>query len=244
MQKLAEAQGEGDLSSATAPSHLVTVLTQLLVDQLEHVPKIQELVPHGSWLSANPAHQIGVGFGAHMNSLLLAADPASALSFYVPGTVYRLKSVKGFKQAFGKRLSLLVDQCCGKKRPTGHWKAWRKAVRPVLIEISPVCDVAQAKRVSSLLVAGLLVPAAQISFKKSAENITVFPKFKVRWPVADFPPQEAMLLFCHTFKITLPQDGIAAWLEPWFRLRDLPTTAIRNANAAHAARVGYVSVAD
>jgi hypothetical protein len=54
MQHLARAQGAGDMSQATAPKHLLTVMTQLLVDQLEHQGGVASVAAHGNWLSQSP----------------------------------------------------------------------------------------------------------------------------------------------------------------------------------------------
>ena len=144
LQRLAEAQGEGDFTSATAPSHLLTVLTQLLVDQLEHPEGITAVAPHGNWLIDKEQGHVGNGFAARMNALLLTSSKAHGPNLYVPGTVYRIKNEpRAFKKAFGKRLSSLIDICCSEKRPKPKWKDWRKHAYPILIELSPVCDVAQ-----------------------------------------------------------------------------------------------------
>jgi hypothetical protein len=111
-----------------------------------------------------------------------------------------------------------------------------------VVEISPACDVAQGKRVSALLVAGLIVPVSVVGHRKKADFITATSPFKVHWPADGWVSQSAILLLCHSYKLTIPHKSKRRWLKPWFRLRELPVTAARNANAAHAARVGYVSV--
>jgi hypothetical protein len=44
----------------------------------------------------------------------------------------------------------------------------------------------------------------------------------------------------HFFKVSVPASSTTSWLVPWLRLRELPTTSIRNVSAARAARFGYV----
>jgi hypothetical protein len=110
------------------------------------------------------------------------------------------------------------------------------------VEISPACDVAQGKRVCALLIAGLIVPTALEKQKKKADFLFVSPPFRVRWSVEGFEEQDAILLLCHNYKTSIPHLKTKRWIEPWFRLRDLPITSIRNANTAHAARVGYISI--
>jgi hypothetical protein len=66
--------------------------------------------------------------------------------------------------------------------------------------------------------------------------------FSLRWGKADFPAQDACSVFCSNYRATLPGNALPQWLDPWFRLRDLPTSAIRNWHSAMASRVGYLQV--
>jgi hypothetical protein len=240
MQKLTSAQGEGDLSEQTAPFHLATVLAQLLIDQLEHADR-SDLETHGTWLSEAPAVPPGPAFSASMNAVLLATAPGDGV--YGPGTVYRVADDAAFAAAFGVNLQVLADQCCSKSAASPQLPTWRAAVKPVLLEISPVCDVAQSKRINATLIGGVIVPVAQRDLmKKNVPSLSDLPAFKLRWPMPDVPEQDVCLMFSHFFKMSIPVGTAAPWLTPWFRLRELPTTSIRNASSAQAARVGYVSV--
>lgn len=239
MQRLAKAQGEGDLSAATAPGHLVTVLTQLLMDQLDHTDT-SALAGHGNWLAADPGHSAPVGFAASMNGLLLtSAAPPASLPFS-PGTVYRVKNPGSFVAAFGRDLATLHDLCCRRGADTDRGRAWRSQAQPVLIEISPVCDVAQKNRVNAVLIAGFVVPAELADFRKAGDSFPHLPLLHIRWSVPNFPAQDVALIFCHRYKVTMPAGTVPYWIEPWFRLREMPTSSLRAANAGHSARVGYV----
>jgi hypothetical protein len=242
MQRLAKAQAEGDFSAATAPRHLVTLVTQLLVDQLEHPDGFTAVAAHGIWLSQEPPGAVGAGFPAHMNALLLTAGMNTDAGIYAPGTVFRLTNAAKFEAAFGKTVFDLDTLCCRSKPESQKLQDWMRVGQPVLIELSPACDVAQGYRVSSLLVAGVVVPAAYEQDVKAGGAFDKLPSFKLRWPIQGFAEQDVVLVLCHRFKTTLPAGSPSDWLEPWFRLRELPLASIRNANAAHAARVGFVSV--
>lgn len=245
MQKLTHAQGEGDLSKATAPHHLSTALTGLLADQLEHPGNLGEIAPHSDWLSAEqPAVALGNGFAARMNGLLVASDVPPSEIFFVPGTVYTVTGKNLFKKLTGRELGDFFKFCCSKKEED-KIKEWAAAVRQVFVDISPACDVAQRKRVTALLVAGLVVPSAMRKFAKPQGSVEIIPgaaDFRMRWPTKDFPEQDAFLMVCHTYKVVAPEGVSLRGIQPWFRLREIPTASIRNANASHAARVGFVSV--
>ncbi len=245
MMRLAKAQGEGDLSGATASGHLVTALTQLVIDQLDHMD-VQALSNHGSWLSAAAVNAPADGFYARMNGLLLTGAASSATAPFFPGTVYRVTEAAKFGAAFGKDLASLLTSCT-KLRATQQQKLsdWNSAAQAVLVEISPACDVAQHKRINSLLIAGVVVPVALEEHRQgTGEAFTRLPALHLRWRAPSFPEQDAALVFCHRYRITLPLSPLPDWIEPWFRLRDMPTVALGAAHASHAARIGYVLMQD
>lgn len=242
MQSLVQAQGKGDITDTTAPAHLTGVLSNLLSDRLEHPDNGAPIVDHGKWLSKLPAAPLGAEFSAHMSSFLMAADIGKTKTLYIPGTVYSIANENSFKDAFGEEPSFLINTCCSLSPTRERWKDWTAAVKPVVVEISPACDVAQGKRVNALLVAGLIVPMSVAKDAKKADFITATSPFKIHWRADGWTTQNAILLLCHLYKLTLPSKSRRRWLQPWFRLRELPVSALRNANAAHAARVGYISV--
>jgi len=240
LQKLAKAQGEGDFTVQTAPGHLLAAMSGLLTDQLEQPDGVARIQGHGPWLHEDPAGPIGPGFVSQMNSVLLTAGPTGTATPYVPGTVFRIPDANQFATTFGTQLASLIDLCCKNPNRVADWRA---AVKPVLIELSPVCDAANDKRVSALLTGGVVIPVGlkSLAHDKDAFGI-VSGTFRMRWPTADFQEQDVILAFCHRYRMTMPAGALPAWLEPWFRLRELPTASIRNLGAAYAARVGYVSL--
>jgi hypothetical protein len=241
MQNLAKAQSEGDFGPVTAPKHLLTVLTQLLVDQLEHPTGIASISSHGTWLSENPPGAVPADFAGQMNGFLLTSDHANGAAVYAPGTVFKIKDAAKFRLAFGKEVSDLLAMWM--KTTSGTWAAWLRDARPILIELSPACDLAQGHRVNALLVAGVVAPTSYAStINKNGEAFGKIANFHLRWPVEGLPAEEVVLGYCNRYKTTLPAGQLVDWLEPWFRLRDLPLASIRNANASHAARVGFVSL--
>lgn len=243
MQKLTTAQSEGDLVPATAPKYLLSVLSHLLLDQLENPTGIAGIAAHGDWLSENPASAVPADFAGKMNAFLLTSEHSGGGAPYAPGTVFRITDEAGFRAVFEKGFADLLGMWMNSTSP--YWQAWQTSAQPVLIELSPICDLAQGNRVNSLLVGGVIAPSAQAKrLKNASDALGKLPaNFQLRWPVANFGAQEVALGYCHRYKATLPASQMAAWLEPWFRLRELPLAAIRNANAAHASRVGFVSVA-
>lgn len=242
MQRLAKAQGEGDLSPATAPRHLVTVLAQLLMDQLDAFDA-GVLAAHGDWLATDPPRAAPNGFAARMNGLLLTAAVSPDTAPLMPGTVYRLRNAREFDSLFGGDLVSLMSVCTSLKPTQGKWQDWLRDAWPVLIEISPACDVAQNNRVNTLLIGGLIMPAVLGTHRKSnGESFASLPLINLRWSAPDFPEQDAALIFCYRYKVAGPIDALPEWVEPWFRLREMPTAALRAAHASHSARIGYVLV--
>jgi len=241
LQRLTKAQGENDLSAATAPRHLVAVLSELLSDQIEHIDTGTTLTPHGAWLATSPG-TTAAGVAARMNSILLTASAAAGGAPFAPGTVYRLTRSDAFPSAFGRDLASLVESLCGDKPDSDKRAQWRTAVRPIVLEVSPVCDVAQNHRATTLLVAGVIVPAARKGQIKKGDSFAQLPAFRLRWPVDDFAEHDVILVFCHRYKAALPATVMPDWLVPWFRLRELPTASLRNAQAGHSSRIGFISL--
>jgi hypothetical protein len=173
---------------------------------------------------------------------LLTADIQPDAGLYVPGTVYRISDGGKFTRAFGKEVADLLAMWVSRNK--SQWANWERDAKPVLIELSPICDLAQGHRVNSILVGGVVANASYNNeVKKMGDAFGyIAEKFYLRWSFDGFAAGEVVLGYCHRFKATLPAGEAADWLEPWFRLRDLPLAAIRNANAAHGARVGYVSL--
>jgi hypothetical protein len=242
MQRLARAQGEGDLTSVTAPRHLMTVLAQLLMDQLDAF-NATDLTAHGGWLATEPLRAAPNGFAARMNGLLLTAAVFPDIAPLMPGTVYRLSDVSRFGDLFGHDLVSFMSVCTSLKPTQEKWQDWLKDTWPVLIEISPACDVAQNNRVNTLLIGGLIAPAVLSTHRKpNGESFACLPLINLRWSAPDFPEQDAALIFCYRYKVAGPLETLPDYIEPWFRLREMPTAALRAAHASHSARIGYVLV--
>jgi hypothetical protein len=241
MRRLAHAQGEGNFSPETAPRHLTAALGELLTDHLEHSDKLANLADHGQWLGAALAGAGPDGFSARMNGLLLSANLSPNPGTFTPGTVYRSTDNDRFSELFGKDFTSLV-LLCGPKATSQKHQEWLAHAKLIAIEISPECDVAQGYRSCATLLAGLIVPTSVEPKIKTAESRSVLPTFYLRIPSPEFAAQDATIVFSHRHKATLPLNTAALWLHPWFRLRELPTAAVRNQQAGQASRVGYVSL--
>jgi len=255
MRLLVRAQGESDLSAATAPRHLASVLAQLLVDQLDHAEGVEKISPHGAWLSANDASGEEAALVPNLNSFLLTMAVPQTASTFMPGTVYEGIDNENFKKLFGVKIGELEFLTFTKRSHAKNvteeeqkaidktdCKKWRESVKPVLVEVSPSCDVAQGVRRNALLIAGVIVPSDMRINAKKGDAFQILPDFALREEVVGFPKQNVFLVFCSRYKVTLPESAVPDWLTPWFRLRELPTASLRNWHASHASRVGYVSL--
>jgi hypothetical protein len=235
-QSLVHAQGQGDLSEITSPDYLINALSQLLMDKLEHSNK-KIFSTQGSWLAQSPPrNQETTNY--QMNGFLLTSAISEDSVPFLPGTVYNINPPDNFLSCnFGLKRKDFVQEFFDKDR---SFNDWRRKVKTILIEVSPACDVAQGKRKNAFLVAGLIVPKEAYKKLQSKDAFVRFPAFFLRWSMSNFAKQDAVLVFCSRYKLTLPAKRIPSELQPWFRLRELPTTALRNSYTSYASRVGYV----
>ena len=240
MQELARSQAGGTLSAGNAPSHLNSALTQLLVDHLEHA-SVDELGVHGAWLAEEAPADVLPAVGPRLNALFLTAQVGPDEVPLLPGTVYAVREPDQFVQTFGKDVDGLKLACFSGNAQDPQWNDWTTQTRPALVELSPTCDVANNKRYTAILLAGLVVPTGLGRRIQKREPCLSLPTFGLRWPMDDFAVQDASLVFCSRFQATVRQDSVPTWMVPWFRLRELPTSALRNWRAASASRIGYLS---
>lgn len=256
VQMLARAQAEGDLSRDTAPLHLVTLLDQILADHVQHGRAVSDLANHGEWLAAEVDNAaLKPDLAAKINGFLLTASVSGSTTAFLPGTVYECTDVEAFQRAFGVKVGSLLYDCCQpritgkadddarKKLEKERRDGWKLAATPVLLELSPDCDVAQNKRHMATMVAGLILPVAESGHTTTGDAFQTLPKFALRWPGTNFPDQqEVVLVFCSRYKLTLPAGQVPDWVKPWFRLREMPTASLRNWHSGYSARIGYVSL--
>ena len=240
MQVLVHSQAGGTLSPTNAPSQLNSALTQLLVDRLEHA-SVDRLGVHGAWLTDEPPGDVLPVVNPRLNALFLTAHASPEDTPFSPGTVYAIRQPDQFTVTFGNGVNGLKLECFSAGVESPNWNDWRTQTRPVLVELSPTCDVANNKRYTAILLAGLIVPARLASRIHKGAPFWPLPTFRLRWPNDDFAVQDVSLVFCSRFQATLGQDMLPTWMAPWFRLRELPTSALRNWRAASASRIGYVS---
>jgi len=240
MQSVAKAQSIGDFSAETAPRQLTSALSQLLLDYLESPSGAAELHEHGIWLAQEPNVEVKGALRPKLNGLLLTANLAKGNFPFSPGVVYKVLESGAFEAALGRSQASLIADCYGGN--PGQCANWQQGVKPVLIEISATCDVAQGNRHRALVIGGLIVPAELSKHAKNKDAWHTVPAFTLRWGKSDFGSQDASLVFCSRYRATLPADAVPEWLDPWFRLRDLPTSALRNWHSAMASRVGYLLV--
>ena len=240
MQVLAHSQAGGTLSPANAPSHLNSALAQLLVDHLEHAP-VDHLGVHGAWLAMKAPSDVLPVVSPQLNALFLTSHSGPDGTPFLPGTVYAVTPPDQFAATFGHDADSLKLACFSASVESPYWNDWRTQTFPVLVELSPTCDVANNKRYTAILLAGLIVPATLGKRIHEGDPCWSLPPFRLRWSRDDFQFQDVSLVFCSRFQATLGQDLLPTWMTPWFRLRELPTSALRNWRAASASRIGYVS---
>jgi hypothetical protein len=243
MQKLCAAQSEGDLSVQTAPRHLTSVLAQLLVDELEHKAP-NPLGEQADWLATKFMGTSQVNLNAKLNTLLMTAHTLPDPAPYLPGVVYKITNEAAFATAFGSEVKTLRAVCFSDKPTHAKWAEWDAGVVPVLIELSPTCDVANDNRTTASLVAGLLVPSSvqKLAHKNDAWSKTASFMLRSSTSTGVVEDKEVALVFCARYKLTLPVVAKVAWLDPLFRMRELHTTQLRNWLAGQAARVGLVTL--
>lgn len=242
MQLIVEAQSEGEVSIETSPKQLATVLSQLLMDQIEHPNGVTTLSRHAKWLSEKATGPVTLTtFAPQMNGLLLTAATQNNPTPFLPGEVYRVTKHEKFKELFGAECFEFITELY-KKDKSVTLQEWLKIAEPVLVEISSACEIDQGDRLNALLMAGLILPVNARSNAKASGAFEVLPNFTLRWPMDEFEAQDSFLIFCSRYKVTTLSTVVPVELKPWFRLRELPTASLRNWHAGHASRVGYVSL--
>jgi hypothetical protein len=242
LRLLVREQGGPDCTSKTASQHLASILAQTLADQLEHADGLKTLSKHGGWLADNNGLPKTSAAAPDINGLLLTGGPSRKGFPFIPGTVYRLKQEHQFKKLFGVAPADLIPSIySGASTKLEEWKAANR-FKPVLLEISPACDVHQRTRLNAMLLGGLIFASSAHKQVKRSEALEVFPTFSLRWPADNFVKEDVFLVFFSRLKVTIGAATEPGALVPWFRLRDLPTASLRNWQASHASRVGYVSL--
>jgi hypothetical protein len=242
LRLLVREQGGPQCSAVSAPYHLAALLGQSLLDHLEHLEDRKALMSHGQWLSDQNGLPKTTVIAPGINGFLLTSAPPRKSQPFVPGIIYRLTKPEQFEKIFGVIPERLLPDCySGASTKFEEWKK-SNAPKPILIELSPVCDVHQGTRENALLIGGLIFPAAARKSLKRADAIELLPTFSLRWPTDDFKAQSVCVAFFSRLKTTMRHTKEPSWLVPWFRLRELPTASLRNWHASHAARVGYVSL--
>jgi hypothetical protein len=235
-------------------SLLASTMAALVSDQLEHSPEITGLNAHDTWLGTSlpktPSHQCEIN-----GMLLIGMVPANCT--FTPGTVYRVGDSAAFETTFGGSTKALIADCFDRQKDDeakSNYERWKTVATPVVVELSPDCDVHQGHRKTVFLLGGVIVPAVEGGFGRRTDAWMKLPPMMID-DESDTLEQASSesgvqidgrgvnLVFCARYKAALrAKDGEPAWLKPLFRLRDLPTASLRNWAASHASRVGYVSL--
>lgn len=251
---LAAAHSEGDLDVQTAPRHIASALSQLLSDQLEHNTLSCRFLAHGEWLVNKETLDPPVA--ACLNGLLITSESNTDGTAFAPGNVYRIKNEEFFTGLFDQTFGALKHDGFNPLQPKSEEekeekrksnaaskKKWKESAEPVFVEVSPVCDVAQGKRTTATLVAGLVVPATLEPYVKRQGAFHALPIFTLRQAgeiLAD--NTEVILVISSKYRTTLPCKTEHESLARWFRIRELPTASIRTWLASQIGRIGFVSL--
>lgn len=234
LQMLASAEGGVSMTDVSAVDHAYAALGHLAVDQLEHAADREGLEVHGSWLCEDA--QGGVS-GAVLNKLLLSGEFTNRGAF-APGSVFRLSQNAPLETLIGVDRAALIRACAQHPENEG----WEESAMAVAVELSPVCDVAQGKRSTAMLVGGVIAPDRLRKNAKQTGAWMMIGAFRVRSLPHGMADEDCILVLSSRHKLTLPCEEVPDWLQGWFRLREIPTTAIRNWFSAQTARVGYASI--
>jgi hypothetical protein len=109
--------------------------------------------------------------------------------------------------------------------------------RPILVEVSPVCDFAQHKRPLARLIAGLAVPPNGVPIARSGDAVWRFETVKIAGL-----PQPVVLVFSSRFVFGLDAKVVPRGIVQLGRVREVVLSALRHWNAQQASRVGYALV--
>lgn len=245
MKVLAFEHGGKTDSPDVAVQQLNVVLTALLSDSVEHSTPEASIAEVNGWMCDGNALAEVASFASDINTVLLTAQSHDSSAPFLPGTVYRVDGPERFKEMFDRQITKFCNECY-LKVPEELEKldrsGWRDVVRPVLLEVSPSCDVHQQVRRQATLVAGLLIPAVHRIHAQASGAFMVTPSFKLRDADGNLPDESFVLQLNARFKKTLHYKENVEWLQPLFRIRELPTADIRNWFASNVARIGYTAL--
>jgi hypothetical protein len=240
LKLLTQQQGGPDISTATAPRHLLGVFSQIGLHVLEAASSSSSLDAHGGWLAeklddtTRRKHR-----SSKLNAVLLTSPATPAFAAFMPGTVYDVVDPQAFSAATGFSTEKLQRDCFDAdpdKSPA--FADFKARTKPVVLEITPACDFHQGHRRCAALLAGLEYPIDLQKRASSKDSCKTTPAFENR-DVA--PPVDVGFVFCGRYRFTALLDQPPAWLRPRFRFRDILTTDIRNWYSGQASRVGYLS---
>ena len=239
LKLLTQQQGGPDCSEATAPRHLLTVLSQLGQEALEATASESGLTGHGTWLTEILDTQSrGRCSASKLNSLILTTTARASFAAFPPGTVYEVTDGPRLMEAVGYSVEGLKRDCFEKNPDVSPaFQDFCERTKPVFIEVTPACDFHQKNRRAAMLVGGLTCPADLKNRAKSKDAFKVTPVFEDRF---SDPARELVLILCSNYRLTINHSNHPDWLRPWIRLRDIMMADIRNWYSSQAARVGYL----
>lgn len=225
--------------STEAPIHVTNATAQLVVDRVGYSKPSAQLGEHAAWLADPVSSEFREKYGPEFNRLLLTTPLPTNAAAIPPGSVLRVTDESAFESVFRCSVADLRSGCRSDVKAE-----WATKSVPIVVELSPDCDFAQGKLTASIFVAGVVGPASLMERGKARTDAwhLLSAKFAIDWPAGGASRSAAWLLVGGRHRTTFKASVCPDWCEPWFRLRELPTSALRNWFSAFSSRVGFPAV--
>lgn len=238
LRLLSQQQGGPDNAPKTAARHLLTVFSQIGLDNLESAASATSLDSHGKWLSEKLDRKGANIPSSKLNTILLTSAVAPSVAPFVPGTLFDVTDIDAFSSATGYSVERLQQDCfSGDFAKSPKFEEFKTRTKPVLLEITPACDFHQGHRRSALLLAGLAFPEDLEKKANDKDACKTTPMIEDRFST---PIEDVGFVFCGRYRFTIGLDQEPPWVRPRLRLRDVLVTEFRNWHSGQAARVGYL----
>ena len=114
-------------------------------------------------------------------------------------------------------------------------------LKSIEVNVTPICDYVQAKRLYYRLIPGLLINSKYSKYiNKTSEAIYVSPNFKL----SNTETESFFLLLDFRIFTSVSKDKIDELMQPKFRIRQLLLSEIQSKLARHINRQGILFLTD
>ncbi len=229
-----EGYGEGLTEPRSASAALYASLNPLHGDRLENLTGDPPEPVVESWAEILKAGDCQDEKRARINTMMHVAEESLGREW--TGNIYPLPEDEKWKGCFPGRVEL-VGEFLGDRQ---NMEAASKSCTPVLVEISPICDHAQAKVRVFRLLGGILAPTEEYKLfkqpqRKGPEFLWKLERLHLSKGVT--APGVFDLYLSARLLYSLSKER-SRELTPTLRLRTQACTALQAWFSAHAARVG------